>query len=75
MGNKHAGGRPSVGGSFATAILALPRRTKRLIMATTDAVAIPVAPSAVGARRMVELFTWDSIARRRLVDCAAAVQE
>jgi len=29
----------------------------------------------VGARRMVELFSWDSIARRRLADYAAAVQK
>lgn len=28
---------------------------------------------SVGARRMVELFSWDSIARRRLADYAAAV--
>lgn len=54
MGNKHAAGRPPVGGSFATTILALARRTKRLIMTTAHAVAIPVAPSAVGARRTVE---------------------
>lgn len=29
---------------------------------------------SIGARRMVELFSWDTIARRRLADYAAAVQ-
>jgi glycosyltransferase involved in cell wall biosynthesis len=28
---------------------------------------------AVGAKRMIELFSWDSIARRRLADYAAAI--
>src|SRR6202140_5847635 len=44
MKDKHAAGRPlSLGVSAAAAILALPRETKRLIMATADAVAIPTA--------------------------------
>ena len=44
MKDKHAAGRPpSPGVSAAAAILALPRETKRLIMATADAVAIPTA--------------------------------
>jgi FlaA1/EpsC-like NDP-sugar epimerase len=44
MRDKHAAGRPaSLGASAADAILALPRETKRLIMATADAVAIPTA--------------------------------
>jgi UDP-N-acetylglucosamine 4,6-dehydratase len=44
MMNKHASGRPtSWGFSVAEAILALPRETKRLIMASADAVAIPTA--------------------------------
>src|ERR1700686_60913 len=44
MKDKHAAGRPpSAGVSAAAAILALPRGTKRLIMATADAVAIPTA--------------------------------
>jgi FlaA1/EpsC-like NDP-sugar epimerase len=44
MGNKHAAGRPASWGVLAVdAILALPRETKRLIMATADAVAIPTA--------------------------------
>ena len=30
---------------------------------------------SVGARRMVELFSWDTIARRRLADYGAAVQK
>src|ERR1700730_14558972 len=42
MKDKHAGGRlPLLG--VSAAILALPRETKRLIMATADAVAIPTA--------------------------------
>ena len=44
MKDRHAAGRPqSLGVSAAAAILALPRETKRLIMATADAVAIPTA--------------------------------
>jgi FlaA1/EpsC-like NDP-sugar epimerase len=44
MRDKHAAGRPaSLGASAADAILALPRETKRLIMATADAIAIPTA--------------------------------
>jgi len=44
MRDKHAAGRPaSLGASAADAILALPRETKRLIMAAADAVAIPTA--------------------------------
>src|SRR4029077_17043969 len=44
MGDKHAAGRPAtLADSAAVAILALPRGTKRLIMATVDAVAIPTA--------------------------------
>src|SRR5256714_8899233 len=44
MKNKHAAGRPApLGVSAAEALLALPRETKRLIMATADAVAIPSA--------------------------------
>src|SRR5256885_2148481 len=44
MKNKHAAGRPApLGVSAAEALLALPRETKRLIMATADAVAIPTA--------------------------------
>src|SRR5207253_3551286 len=44
MKNKVATARSgSLGVAAAEAILALPRRTKRLIMATTDAVAIPTA--------------------------------
>jgi FlaA1/EpsC-like NDP-sugar epimerase len=38
-----AGGLGPLGVSVATAILALPRETKRVIMATADAVAIPTA--------------------------------
>lgn len=33
------------------------------------------ALGSVGARRMVELFSWDTIARRRLADYAVAVQK
>ena len=41
MKNKQAAGKPApLGVSVAGAILALPRETKRLIMATTDAVEI-----------------------------------
>src|SRR5207248_10766823 len=44
MKNKHAAGKPApLGVSAAGALLALPRETKRLIMATADAVAIPTA--------------------------------
>lgn len=44
MKDKHAAGAPaSLGVSAAAAILALPRATKRLIMLTADAVAIPTA--------------------------------
>ncbi len=44
MRDKNAAGRPaSWGVSAAAAVLALPRKTKRLIMATADAVAIPAA--------------------------------
>jgi FlaA1/EpsC-like NDP-sugar epimerase len=44
MRNKHAAGRSaSLGASAADSILALPRETKRLIMATADAIAIPTA--------------------------------
>jgi FlaA1/EpsC-like NDP-sugar epimerase len=44
MRDKHAAGKPaSWGVSIAAAILALPRETKRLIMLTADAVAIPTA--------------------------------
>ncbi len=44
MRDKHAAARPaSWGGSAAAALLALPRETKRIIMATADAVAIPTA--------------------------------
>src|ERR1700733_13725360 len=44
MREKNAAGRPaSWGNSAAAAILALPRETKRLIMAAADAVAIPTA--------------------------------
>src|SRR6202050_829110 len=44
MRDKHAvGGPASWGNSAAATILALPRETKRIIMATADAVAIPTA--------------------------------
>jgi len=44
MGDKNAAARPaSWNVSAAAAVLALPRETKRLIMATADAVAIPTA--------------------------------
>jgi FlaA1/EpsC-like NDP-sugar epimerase len=44
MRDKHAAGRPaSLAASAVDAILALPRETKRLIMATADAIAIPTA--------------------------------
>ena len=44
MRDKHAvGGAASWGNSAAATILALPRETKRIIMATADAVAIPTA--------------------------------
>ena len=44
MRDKNAAGRPaSWDVSAAAAVLALPRKTKRLIMATADAVAIPTA--------------------------------
>jgi FlaA1/EpsC-like NDP-sugar epimerase len=44
MRDKHAAGRSaSLSASAADAILALPRETKRLIMATADAIAIPTA--------------------------------
>jgi len=44
MKDRHAAGKPApLGVSAAEAILALPRETKRLIMATADAVAIPTA--------------------------------
>src|SRR6267154_6170344 len=44
MKDRHAAGKPApLGVTAAAAILALPRGTKRLIMATTDAVAIPTA--------------------------------
>src|SRR2546421_12520184 len=42
MKKKHAAGKPApLGVSAAAAILALPRETKRLIMATADAIAVP----------------------------------
>src|SRR4029077_16127262 len=44
MRDKHAARRPaSWGFSAAAAVLALPRETKRIIMMTADAVAIPTA--------------------------------
>ncbi len=44
MKKKHAAGKPApLGVSAAEAILALPRQTKRLIMATADAIAVPTA--------------------------------
>ncbi len=44
MGDRHAARRPASRSFAATAaVLALPRETKRLIMATADAVAIPTA--------------------------------
>src|SRR5882762_4265485 len=44
MKNRYAAGKPApLGVAAAAAILALPRGTKRLIMATADAVAIPTA--------------------------------
>jgi len=43
MGTHATGRSASLGVSVADAILALPRETKRLIMATADAVAIPTA--------------------------------
>ena len=43
MKDTHAAERPTLGVSAAAAILALPRETKRLVMATADAVAIPTA--------------------------------
>jgi FlaA1/EpsC-like NDP-sugar epimerase len=44
MGDKHAAARPaSWTAGAAAAVLALPRETKRLIMAAADAVAIPTA--------------------------------
>jgi FlaA1/EpsC-like NDP-sugar epimerase len=43
MKDTHAAGRPTLSVSAAAAILALPRETKRIIMATADAVAIPTA--------------------------------
>ena len=44
MKDRHAAGRPrSRAAALAEAVLALPRETKRLIMATADAVAIPTA--------------------------------
>jgi FlaA1/EpsC-like NDP-sugar epimerase len=43
MKDTHAAGRRHWGDSAAAAILALPRETKRLVMATADAVAIPTA--------------------------------
>jgi FlaA1/EpsC-like NDP-sugar epimerase len=44
MREKHAAGKPALWGvSATTAILALPRETKRIIMMAADAIAIPVA--------------------------------
>ena len=43
MKDKQAAGHTWVGASAAAAILALPRETKRLVMATADAIAIPTA--------------------------------
>src|SRR5437764_7202308 len=44
MKNKYAAGKLApLGVSAAEALLALPRETKRLIMATADAIAIPAA--------------------------------
>src|ERR1700680_4737648 len=44
MKDSQAGGRHAwIGAHAAEAVLALPRETKRLIMATADAVAIPTA--------------------------------
>jgi FlaA1/EpsC-like NDP-sugar epimerase len=43
MKDNQAAGHTSVGAAAAAAILALPRETKRLVMATADAVAIPTA--------------------------------
>ena len=54
MKNKHAAGKPApLGVSAAAAILALPRETKRLIMATADAIAVPtaLAPSSSLTKR------------------------
>ena len=56
MKDKHAAARPaSLGVTAATAILALPRETKRLIMATADAVAIPTALWAARALKFDRL--------------------
>ena len=43
MKDNQAAGHTSVGASAAAAILSLPRETKRLVMATADAIAIPTA--------------------------------
>jgi len=43
MKDNQAAGHTWVGASAAAAILALPRETKRLVMATADAIAIPTA--------------------------------
>jgi FlaA1/EpsC-like NDP-sugar epimerase len=44
MRDKYAAGRPALWGvSATTAILALPRETKRIIMMAADAIAIPIA--------------------------------
>ena len=73
MRDKHAAGRPaSLGASAADAVLALPRETKRLIMATADAIAIPTALWAALALKVKARFcctTWR--ARSKLLDFAA----
>jgi FlaA1/EpsC-like NDP-sugar epimerase len=43
MKDNQAAGHTSVGAAAAAAILALPRETKRVVMATADAIAIPIA--------------------------------
>src|SRR5204863_9655480 len=71
MKNKVAAARSgSLGVAAAKAILALPRGTKRLIMATTDAVAIPTGLWAALALKFDRL---DPALDRTLAYCLGAV--
>jgi FlaA1/EpsC-like NDP-sugar epimerase len=71
MRDKSAAGRSaSWGNSAAAAILALPRKTKRLIMATADAVAIPTALWAALALKFDRL---DPVLERTFAYFAVAV--
>src|SRR5580658_2825460 len=71
MRDKSAAGRPaSWGNTAAAAVLALPRKTKRLIMAAADAVAIP---TALWAALALKFDRFDPLLDRTVAYFAVAV--